>query len=259
MAPRRNHLGRCSAAAQPGLSRDNRHVADYEILQESDPRCAELEAAGYRVVAQSWAVRLHDPDRELLESAVRRAIAGGLTIRELGPESARALHTLEKTNESDYPYTPATHRLVADLASSQALWPSHRVFGACDGSRLVGATAIREHDGFGDTAFTSVLAPYRRRGIGRAVQAASILAFLDSGISSFSTGGAAANEASLRGSQSLGCRLTERWRIKSRVIMLAGRIRCDPFGQRPRDGLDSGRTWPDSTASMRSCPTLPAV
>ncbi|TCC45474.1 acetyltransferase [Kribbella pittospori] len=187
-------------------------MVDHEIVQEGDPRCAELEAAGYRVVAESWAVRLYDPDRELLESAVRRATAGGLSIRELGQESAALLHTLEKTNESDYPYTPATHRVVGDLATVRALWPEYRVFGAFDGSRLVGATAIRSHEGFGDTRFTSVLATYRRRGVAQAVKAASILAFLDIGITRFSTGGAAANVGSLRANESLGYTLTERWR-----------------------------------------------
>ncbi|HET6986033.1 MAG TPA: hypothetical protein VFI00_05425, partial [Kribbella sp.] len=165
-------------------------MGDYEIVQEGDPRCAELEAAGYRVVAESWAVRLYNPDRELLDSAVRRAIAAGLVIRELGPESAKALHALEKSNERDYPDTPATHRAVGDLSDVQALWPGYRVFGAFDGSRLVGATVIREHEGHGDTAFTSVLSSHRRRGVAQAVKAASILAFLDIGITRFSTGGA---------------------------------------------------------------------
>ena len=184
-------------------------VGDYEIVQEGDPRCAELEAAGYRVVAESWAVRLCDPDRDLLDSAVRRATAGGLTIRELGPESAGALHTLETTNGPDY---PDTHHDIRDLAAVKALWQDNRVFGAFDGSRLVGATVIREREGCGDTVFTSVLATHRRRGVAQAVKAASILAFLDVGITRFSTGGAATNQASLQANQSLGYQLTERWR-----------------------------------------------
>jgi GNAT superfamily N-acetyltransferase len=187
-------------------------VGEYEILQDSDPRCAELEAAGYRVVGESWAVRLHNPDRELLDSAVLRATAGGLTIRELGAEAAEALHGLEKTNEPDYPSTPATHRTVGDLSTIRALWPEYRVFGAFDGARLVGATVIRSREGYGDTAFTSVLSSHRRRGVAQAVKAASILAFLDIGITRFSTGGAAANQASLQANQSLGYELTERWR-----------------------------------------------
>ncbi|NIK55168.1 GNAT family N-acetyltransferase [Kribbella shirazensis] len=187
-------------------------MPDFQIVRDDDPRCAELEAAGYRVVGESWAVRLFDPDRELLESAVRRAVAGGLTIRELGPEAAEILHALEKANEADYPYTPATHRVVGELADTRALWPEHRVFGAFDGNRLVGATVIRQKDGFGDTKFTSVLATHRRRGVAQAVKAASILAFLDIGITRFSTGGAAANQASLQANQSLGYQLTEHWR-----------------------------------------------
>ncbi|MEU8222644.1 GNAT family N-acetyltransferase [Kribbella sp. NPDC048915] len=184
----------------------------YEIVQDSDPRCAELEAAGYRVVAESWAVRLFDPDRELLESAVLRATSGGLTIRELGVESAADLYALEKSNESDYPDTPATHHEVGSLDDIRALWPEHRVFGAFDGHRLVGATVISARDGYGDTRFTSVLATHRRRGVAQAVKAASILAFLDIGITRFSTGGAATNQASLQANQSLGYELTEHWR-----------------------------------------------
>lgn len=187
-------------------------MPDFQIVRDDDPRCAELEAAGYRVVAESWAVRLHDPDRDLLESAVRRATAGGLTVRELGPESAQALHTLEQTNGPDYPDTPATHHEIGDLTAVQGLWPVHRVFGAFDGNRLVAATVIREHEGRGETAFTSVLSAYRRRGVGQAVKAASILAFLDLGINHFGTGGAATNEASLQANQALGYQLTERWR-----------------------------------------------
>ncbi|GAA1602973.1 hypothetical protein GCM10009804_69300 [Kribbella hippodromi] len=187
-------------------------MPDYQIVRDDDPRCAELEAAGYRVVAESWAVRLVDPDRELLESAVRRATAGGITVRELGPEAAPALHELEKANEPDYPYTPATHRVVGAAKDIRALWPGHRVFGAFDGHRLVGATVIRQKDGFGDTAFTSVLSTHRRRGVAQAVKAASILALLDVGITRFSTGGAAANQASLQANQSLGYQLTEQWR-----------------------------------------------
>jgi GNAT superfamily N-acetyltransferase len=94
----------------------------------------------------------------------------------------------------------------------KALWQDNRVFGAFDGSRLVGATVIREREGCGDTVFTSVLATHRRRGVAQAVKAASILAFLDVGITRFSTGGAATNQASLQANQSLGYQLTERWR-----------------------------------------------
>jgi hypothetical protein len=44
------------------------------------------------------------------------------------------------------------------------------------------------------------------------VKAASILAFLDAGFTSFSTGGAAANSASIGANEALGYTVTERWR-----------------------------------------------
>lgn len=187
-------------------------MPDTQVVQDTDPRCAELEAAGYRVVGESWAAHLSDPDRDLLETAVSRATASGLTLRELGAESAEALHKLEKANESDYPVTPATHRIVGELSKTRALWPEHRVFGAFDRSRLVGATVILRHEGSGDTRFTSVLAQYRRRGVGQAVKAASILAFLDVGVTRFSTGGAALNDGSLGANEALGYVVDERWR-----------------------------------------------
>jgi hypothetical protein len=75
-------------------------MPEYEIVRADDPRCAELEAAGYQIVGESWAARLYEPDRELLTSDTIRAI-----------------------------------------------WADYRVFGAVDGSELVGATTIREHEG----------------------------------------------------------------------------------------------------------------
>jgi RimJ/RimL family protein N-acetyltransferase len=57
-----------------------------------------------------------------------------------------------------------------------------------------------------------VLASFRGRGVGQAVKAASILTLLDAGITSFSTGGAAANARSIAANEALGYRLTERWR-----------------------------------------------
>ncbi|TDD44573.1 acetyltransferase [Kribbella antibiotica] len=187
-------------------------MPDTQIVQDTDPRCAELEAAGYRVVGESWAAHLSSPDRDLLETAVSRVTASGLIVRELGAEAAESLHQLEKLNERDYPVTPATERIVGELAKTQALWPEHRVFGAFDRSRLVGATVIRSRDGAGDTRFTSVLASYRRRGVGQAVKAASILAFLEIGITRFSTGGAAVNDGSLGANEALGYVVDERWR-----------------------------------------------
>ncbi|MFI5710598.1 GNAT family N-acetyltransferase [Kribbella sp. NPDC051620] len=183
-----------------------------EVVRDDDPRCAELEAAGYRVVGESWAARLRDPDPAVLEQAVLRA--AGVTVRELGPECAAAWHELETANEKDYPYTPATHRVVQPVDELAELWTTGRVFGAFDGERLVGATyiSLQGDPPRGETAFTSVLDGYRGRGIGQAVKAASILALYADGVRVFGTGGAALNEGSLGANLALGYVITERWR-----------------------------------------------
>lgn len=186
---------------------------DSEIVRDDDPRIASLEAAGYRVVGESWAARLRNPDRELLASAVLRASSAGLDVRELDPSYAEALFALESVNEKDYPYTPATHREVGGLGRIEALWSEGaRVFGAFDGSLLVAATLISAKPERAETQFTSVLDGYRGRGIGQAVKAASILAFLSEGIEVFGTGGAGVNEASLGANRALGYVIEERWR-----------------------------------------------
>jgi hypothetical protein len=118
-------------------------MPDFELVRDDDPRRAVLEQAGYTLVGESWGARLRDPDRALLEAAVLRAAAAGLSVREVGPEYAQALCDLETTNAADYPYTPATAHTARDLAGTQNLWKGGRVFGALDGNRLVGATVIR--------------------------------------------------------------------------------------------------------------------
>jgi len=185
----------------------------HETVRDDDPRVASLEAAGYQVVGESWAARLRNPDRGLLTSAVRRATEAGLVIRELDPSYAEAMFDLESTNEKDYPYTPATHHVVGDLARIQALWTDGaRIFGAFDGPALVAATVMTAMPERAETMFTSVLRAYRGRGIGQAVKAASILAFLAEGFEVFGTGGAGVNEASLGANRALGYVLEERWR-----------------------------------------------
>ena len=188
-------------------------MPDFEIVRDDDPRCAELERAGYEIVGHSWGARLRNPDRALLEAAVLRGTTAGLSIRELGVESAEALLELENTNQPDYPYTPATQPEVRDLEKIRELWSDGgRVFGALDGTRLVGATVMRLHPELTETAFTSVLSDYRGRGVGQAVKAAGVLAFLETGSTVFGTGGAGQNDASLGANRALGYVIEERWR-----------------------------------------------
>lgn len=193
---------------------------DVEVVREDDPRCRELESLGYRMVGESWGARLRLPAPQslaLARAAVARAQAAGIIVRELGPEAAVALHDLETANHADYPFTPATAHRLLGLAETRTLWVNgKRVFGALHGSQLIAATVIAQTDDFGETGFTSVLADYRSRGIGRAVKAASILALADDGVTTFGTGGAGINEASLKVNTALGYALEERWRSYQR-------------------------------------------
>lgn len=188
-------------------------MPDFQIVRDDDPRCAELEQAGYEIVGHSWAARLRNPDRVLLEAAVRRGTAAGFNIRELGVEYAEALLELETVNQPDYPYTPATAPMARDLDQTRELWADGgRVFGALDGTRLVGATVMRMLPELTETIFTSVLSEYRGRGVGQAIKAAGVLAFLETGSTVFGTGGAGQNDASLGANQALGYVIEERWR-----------------------------------------------
>ncbi|GGI41925.1 hypothetical protein GCM10010988_36470 [Cnuibacter physcomitrellae] len=62
-----------------------------------------------------------------------------------------------------------------------------------------------------ETDFTVVDAPWRGRGIGAAVKAASVLALLGEGQTRFRTGGDAGNAASLGASLALGYVVDEEW------------------------------------------------
>ncbi|TFD52235.1 GNAT family N-acetyltransferase [Cryobacterium frigoriphilum] len=127
-------------------------------------------------------------------------------------EAAVALFELERTNNANYPFTPATSQELMDREAICALWSRGlRVFGAHDGDQLVGATVIGQRGGHAETEFTSVLAGHRGRGIGAAVKAASVIACAQSGARVCGTGGAAVNDASLGVNRALGYEITERW------------------------------------------------
>jgi len=180
-----------------------------EILRDDDPRCAELEAAGYRVVGESWGA--HRQLDDLTDLRARRSRAD---VRELKPEDARALHGLESQTNPDYPFTPATAHELLDLAQTVALWvPGTRLFGAWDQDELVAATSISVLGDAADVDFASVLASHRGRGLGAAVVAAAIIAVAEEdGVTRVGTGGAAVNDASLATVRALGFTVDERWR-----------------------------------------------
>lgn len=185
------------------------------VLRDDDPRRDDLEARGYIVVGQSWGARLElsdPPDLSIFRRALARGQAGGVSISELPATAAADLYELEKANNGDYPFTPATSHDLLDADATQNLWnQDFRVFGAYDGSQLVGATLISHRGSHAETEFTSVLASRRGAGIGAGVKAASILACATDGARVFGTGGAAVNGASLAVNHALGYVVTECW------------------------------------------------
>jgi GNAT superfamily N-acetyltransferase len=193
---------------------------DVQVVRVDDPRCAELEAAGYRVVGESWGARLRlaEPlDLSVMQDAIVRAEAAGIALRELGPDFSDELFSLEYHNHADYPFTPATAQKLRDAHAIRGLWDRNRIFGALDGDLLVAATVISQTADRGETQFTSVLSTHRSRGIGKAVKAASILALAEDGVRLFGTGGAAVNEASLGANRALGYTIEEHWRSYQRA------------------------------------------
>jgi ribosomal protein S18 acetylase RimI-like enzyme len=195
-------------------------MSDIQIVRAEDPRVGDLEAAGYRLVGESWGARLRlpaVPDLSAVERAVSRAEESGIVIRELTPDDADALYDLELANNADYPFTPATFQAPPERESIRSLWESgKRVFGALDGGVLVAAAVGQVVDGIGDNDFASVLRTHRGRGLGTAVAAASIIAFANDGVRVFAAGGAGVNAASLGLVQSLGFQVEEQWRSYER-------------------------------------------
>jgi len=98
-----------------------------EILRDTDPRCAELEMLGYTLVAESWGARLHlDEDREGLLAVEGNISKMGITVGELGIESAEEVLQLEIVNNPDYPKTPANMRALPTLEVVRDLWTPWR-------------------------------------------------------------------------------------------------------------------------------------
>lgn len=195
-------------------------MSDIQIVRAEDPRVADLEAAGYRLVGESWGARLRlpeAPDLTRLEQSVDRAEASGITIQELSAEYADALYGLELANNADYPFTPATFQEPPERESIRGLWDSgKRIFGALDGGVLVAVVVGQVVEGTGDNDFASVLSTHRGRGIGAAVAAASIVAFAKEGVRVFAAGGAAVNASSLGLVRSMGFQVEEQWRSYER-------------------------------------------
>lgn len=187
-----------------------------QVLRDIDPRCEELEANGYVLIAESWGARLRigvDADLALYFGAVNSVLSDQVCIEELSADFADDLFGLELVNNPDYPYTPATSRVVPTIEDLRALWKlENRIFGATSSGVLIGALATSKRENLVELDFASILRDYRGKGIGKALVATAILEWVKQGIYLFGTGGASVNEASLGTVKSLGFLVEERWR-----------------------------------------------
>lgn len=188
------------------------------VLRSTDPRLARLEAEGWCHIGESWGARLRlgdPPDLAPFVLAVHRAEADGWIVQELGADRARELADLDGATAADYPITPATTHEPLTPRSAADLWHSgRRIFAAYrdDGvPPLAAATVVYADAAMVETDFTAVRRESRRRGLGAAVKAASILALASAGHRLFGTGGSRVNAASIRVNESLGYRIEERW------------------------------------------------
>lgn len=185
-----------------------------KILREDDPRCLDLQDAGWRVVATSWGARLHlhQDDMPRLRRLVESIQGRGYQVVELGHGDAGAVHALESLTQPDYPHAgPATAHPLMTSAEVDSLFGRGRVFGARQGGDLVAVTATHLLADRVETDFTSVHAPHRRQGVAQGLKAASVLAYAGDGQRTFATGGTEINHASLAMNTAVRYRGTEVW------------------------------------------------
>lgn len=193
--------------------------SDEVIVREDDPRCTELETEGYEVVGYSWGANLrldNSSDLAIIDERVRRVRNEGFTIRELSSDDLARVGEVEFANVSDYPQSAATRHEMPTLEHlNNMIHAGARFWGVLLEGKLVAVTSLERLGQRWNTKFTSVLAEHRGRGIGVAVKAASISTLFNEGARWFSTGGAAANEASLGANRALGYVLEPTWRTYS--------------------------------------------
>ncbi len=182
------------------------------MVKSDDPRCAELDAAGWVVVSRSWAAQVTASgiDVDALSGAVERGRQHG-DVREIGDADLDAVLLLDVATLADYPGGVATQHRPLTRATARVS-PTRRGFGIVDGDgRVLAVTYVDVDGGTAETEFTVVAAEHRGLGLGTAVKAASILALVREGVGVFRTGGAAENAAIIRSNHRLGYLVDEEW------------------------------------------------
>ncbi len=185
------------------------------VLISSDMRLPRLISEGFSVVSESWGAHVDFIDGELLERLRRNVQAvtdQGIDIREVPPRDDSLIANLDQTTRDDYPQTLATPHRDLELPAIQDLRVrGFEFFGAFEGLRLVGLTALALRNDRSETELTAVDRAYRRRGIASAVKSHSMLAALARGGVSFGTGGAGTNIGSRRANERCGYVIDELW------------------------------------------------
>lgn len=182
------------------------------VLREDDPLVPTLIEQGWTVAHRSWGARLSTPATAPLEALVAAAEAAGYRVEEADAGADPAIAALEAAVRDDYPGGPATAPGSHDVEALAALRRGGtRCFAAFLGDDLVAVTTIRRDGEHAETDFTSVARAHRRRALAEAVKAASVLALAAEGATTFGTGGAEENAASIAMNTRLGYAVTERW------------------------------------------------
>ena len=195
--------------------------SEIEIVNALDPRCLELETAGYSVVGQSWGAHLHlnNPiDLSLYAGKISGLQRLGYRVESLEIDLADKVLDLEITNNADYPYTPATAHALPTIESTRNLWGAgSKVFGAFKDGVLIGVVAASKAEREVQIDFGSVRKEHRGLGVASAILSLAISTYANLGERLFSTGGAAVNEASHATVRALGFVVDEQWRSYQRA------------------------------------------
>lgn len=190
--------------------------SEIEIVNALDPRCLELETAGYTVVGQSGGAHLclSEPiDLSLYAGKISALQRLGYRFESLEINLADKVLDLEITNNADYPYTPATAHAMPNFESTKRLWKvGSRVFGAIKEGELIGVVTASMAEREVQIDFGSVRREHRGLGVGSAILSLAIITYANLGERFFSTGGAAVNEASHATVRTLGFMVDEQWR-----------------------------------------------
>lgn len=183
------------------------------VREDSHAVCRRLAEHGYSITSTSWGAHLDvtEPSLRNLRD-LKDGLPDDLEIRELVPHDAGAAHTLFRRNRLDFHSTPATEAPNHTVEEFRALFREHRAFGVWQQDRLFAFTMMKQQSaGLAETDFTVTERGVRGRGLAPALKAHSVWCLAMEGTTRFGTGGAQANEASLKVNRRLGYQIEPLW------------------------------------------------